>query len=449
MQVIAGPKSAALLGASAQNKSNVLMSGTTSASVNNQLLGTVQSQANILPHISVQSVLSFGQILQGAQQDVIEPAAVLENDSSDTASFLLNLTGEMELQSILDNEDEGAAIASELISNGDLPNIQDLAVMLGLDAETLLQALEKVAQMGGAGMDNENSLNEDMLSFMLENELSIEKLIDLTVTATEQGMHAVKEGDLQAIRTVLKAAQIVQAFGQQATALPDSKKEAMLQLKAVLAQAAAAQQSLSQASATPKQTILQAAFAQYAADQPVVQENKSVKPVAPAVESINPFAIQMSKTEQFVMSVKTNPAPMNMEQFIEKFTQLLGNSNLMKTPNGTKMLIKLYPEQLGSLRIELLQQNGVMTAKILSSTQAVKELLEQNAHQLKNAFSQQNVTVDKLDIASPDTRQQQFDRGAQQQRQQEQKQPHDETKQNDQEPNASFEELLLHAEWEG
>lgn len=449
MQVIAGPKSAALLGASAQNKSNVLMSGTTSASVNNQLLGTVQSQANILPHISVQSVLSFGQILQGAQQDVIEPAVVLENDSSDTASFLLNLTGEMELQSILDNEDEGAAIASDLLSNGDLPNIQDLAVMLGLDAETLLQALEKVAQMGGAGMNNENSLNEDMRSFMLENELSIEKLIDLTVTATEQGTHAVKEGDLQAIRTVLKAAQIVQAFGQQATALPDTKKEAMLQLKAVLAQAAAAQQSLSQASATAKQTILQAAFAQYAADQPVVQENKSVKPVAPAVESINPFAIQMSKTEQFVMSVKTNPGPMNMEQFIEKFTQLLGNSNLMKTPNGTKMLIKLYPEQLGSLRIELLQQNGVMTAKILSSTQAVKELLEQNAHQLKNAFSQQNVTVDKLDIASPDTRQQQFDRGAQQQRQQEQKQSHDETKQNDQEPNASFEELLLHAEWEG
>lgn len=449
MQVIAGPKSAAHFGASAQNKSNVLMSGSTSASVNNQVLGAVQSQTNISPHISVQSVLSFGQILQGAQQDVIEPSAVLENDSSDTASFLLNLTGEMELQSILDNEDEGAAIASDLLSNGELPNIQDLAVMLGLDAETLLQALEKVAQMGGAGMNNETSLNEDMRSFMIENELSIEKLIDLTVTATEQGTHAVKEGDLQAIRTVLKAAQIVQAFGQQATALPDSKKEAMLQLKAVLVQAAAAQQSLSQASATPKQTILQAAFAQYATDQPVVQENKSVKPVAPAVESINPFAIQMSKTEQFVMSVKTNPGPMNMEQFIEKFTQLLGNSNVMKTSNGTKMLIKLYPEQLGSLRIELLQQNGVMTAKILSSTQAVKELLEQNAHQLKNAFSQQNVTVDKLDIASPDTRQQQFDRGAQQQRQQEQKQPHDETKQNDQEPNASFEELLLHAEWEG
>ncbi|SIQ66121.1 flagellar hook-length control protein FliK [Domibacillus enclensis] len=445
MQVIVGSKSTAFLGTAIPNKSNALTQGTTSASVNNQVLGASQTFLNTSFQGSMQGMRSFGQMLQNAQQPISETAEVLENDTPiDAASLLLNSTGELELQSILDNEDEGAAIASDLLSNGDLPNIQDLAVMLGLDAETLIQSMEKVAQMG-----NENSSIEDMRSFMIENELSIEKLIHLTVMATEQGMHAVKEGDLQAIRTVLKASQIVQAFGQQATALPDSKKEAMLHLKAVLAQAAVAQQSPSQASAAPKQTILQAAFAQYAADQPVVQENKSVKPVATTVESINPFTIQMSKTEQFVMSVKTNPGPMNMEQFIEKFTQLLGNSNLMKTPNGTRMLIKLYPEQLGSLRIELLQQNGVMTAKILSSTQAVKELLEQNAHQLKNAFSQQNVTVDKLDIASPDTRQQLFDRGAQQQRQQEQKQPHDESKQNDQEPNASFEELLLHAEWEG
>ena len=65
----------------------------------------------------------------------------------------------------------------------------------------------------------------------------------------------------------------------------------------------------------------------------------------------------------------------------------------------TKLSIKLYPENLGTIRIELVQQNGILTARLLASTALGRELLDSNAHQLKQAFVQQNIQVERLDIA--------------------------------------------------
>jgi flagellar hook-length control protein FliK len=267
----------------------------------------------------------------------------------------------------------------------------------------------------------------------------------------ENGSLPFKATDKQVMMTVVKAAKLVTYFAEH---LPEQKAR-FQPLQTALKNAAALldKQTTGSSQSNIKQVSLQTAFANYQSvqesEESIGSKTGAVKSVSQSIESVHPFLHQLSKTEQFVISVKSNPRPMNMEQFIEKFTQILGNANLMKTPNGTKLLIKLYPEQLGSLRIELLQQNGVMTAKIMSSTQSVKELLEQNAHQLKHAFNQQNVTVDKLDIASPETKQQLFERDAQQQRQQEQKQSNEQsTEQKDSETISSFEEALLNVELE-
>ncbi len=189
-----------------------------------------------------------------------------------------------------------------------------------------------------------------------------------------------------------------------------------------------------------QQAILRAAFQRYKTsennEEALELKTSVAKPVIYSMDQFNPFFSQVSKAEQLFLTVKTNSGTMDLEQFIEKFTQTLGNSSLVKNPNGTRLLIKLYPEQLGALRIELLQQNGVLTAKIVSATQAVKELLEQNSHQLKQAFGQQQLLVEKIDITSPESKQQLFEKGT---HQQEQKQ---ERKQ-DQEEERAFEEEIL------
>ncbi|MFP3499343.1 flagellar hook-length control protein FliK, partial [Pseudomonas sp. SIMBA_059] len=61
--------------------------------------------------------------------------------------------------------------------------------------------------------------------------------------------------------------------------------------------------------------------------------------------------------------------------------------------------MKLYPENLGSIRIEIFQKDGVLSARLLASTSQAKELLDSQVHQLKTAFAQQNIQMDRIDIA--------------------------------------------------
>ena len=62
------------------------------------------------------------------------------------------------------------------------------------------------------------------------------------------------------------------------------------------------------------------------------------------------------------------------------------------------MLIKLYPEHLGQIRIELHETNGVLSARILASTALAKGMLDSQMHQLRNALAQQNLQVERIDV---------------------------------------------------
>ena len=64
-----------------------------------------------------------------------------------------------------------------------------------------------------------------------------------------------------------------------------------------------------------------------------------------------------------------------------------------------KLLLKLFPENLGQIRIELIQKDGVLTARLLASTSLGKELLDSNFNQLKTGFVAQNIQMDRIDIA--------------------------------------------------
>ena len=128
--------------------------------------------------------------------------------------------------------------------------------------------------------------------------------------------------------------------------------------------------------------------------------------------STNPVHMQqVSKIEQFVLQVNQESKPVNYEQFVKDFTNILGKSQFFKGDGTNKLLIKLYPEHLGSLRIEILQDKGALTARMIATTSAAKDILDSQLHQLKHAFTQQNIQVDKLDVVFGETEAQKFDQG--------------------------------------
>ncbi|MCG7334049.1 flagellar hook-length control protein FliK [Sporosarcina sp. ACRSM] len=87
------------------------------------------------------------------------------------------------------------------------------------------------------------------------------------------------------------------------------------------------------------------------------------------------------------------------EALIREMQTIFKRSNFGQTGGTNRLLIKLYPEHLGQVRIELLQTNGVMTARILASTALGKEMLDSQLHQLRQAFVQQNIQIDRIDIS--------------------------------------------------
>lgn len=124
------------------------------------------------------------------------------------------------------------------------------------------------------------------------------------------------------------------------------------------------------------------------------------KPIGAETLPIHDMSHQpVTKTEQFILHMgdKQN-YDSRTNELIREFSNILAKSQLSQTPGASRLLIRLYPEQLGSLRIELLQKDGMMMARIMASTNMAKNMLDSQLHSLKQVFIQQNIQVDKLEI---------------------------------------------------
>jgi flagellar hook-length control protein FliK len=91
--------------------------------------------------------------------------------------------------------------------------------------------------------------------------------------------------------------------------------------------------------------------------------------------------------------------PAQSEALLKEMQAIINKAQISNAQGITRLTLKLYPENLGTIRIELVQNDGVLTARLLASTAHGRELLDSQAHQLKQAFVQQNIQVDRLDIA--------------------------------------------------
>ena len=108
----------------------------------------------------------------------------------------------------------------------------------------------------------------------------------------------------------------------------------------------------------------------------------------------------LSKIEQHVIHLNNNQDKTTVnQQLLKQFESIMKSSRFLATPNGTNQLsIRLNPENLGELRVRLMQMNGEMTVKIVVSTQVAKEMLESNMNQLRNMFLPHQVMIEKQEL---------------------------------------------------
>ncbi|MGM9948628.1 MAG: flagellar hook-length control protein FliK [Lysinibacillus sp.] len=129
------------------------------------------------------------------------------------------------------------------------------------------------------------------------------------------------------------------------------------------------------------------------------------------------------------------------EALAKEIQNLINRSQLSNSQGTMRLVLKLFPENLGQIRIEVMQKDGMMQARLLATTASGKELLDSNLHQLKTAFAAQNIQMERIDVAqalqdAERSKEQGFFNGFFRQQQDEQEEK------NDDEEQQSFEEFL-------
>lgn len=155
-----------------------------------------------------------------------------------------------------------------------------------------------------------------------------------------------------------------------------------------------------------------------------------------------------TSTTTVTLTLPANKAAQG-EAFVKEFQAIMNRSQFSNNAAGTKLLIKLYPENLGSIRVELMQKDGVMTARFLASTAVGKQMLESQLQQLKQGLVNQNIQLDRIDVSQALTETNRNERDHQQSFQhsfkQQSQEQHKEQKDDDDEK-VSFNDILMDLE---
>ncbi|MFA9456091.1 flagellar hook-length control protein FliK [Halalkalibacter sp. AB-rgal2] len=109
-----------------------------------------------------------------------------------------------------------------------------------------------------------------------------------------------------------------------------------------------------------------------------------------------------TRTDQATIHVgEQMPREIQQQQFMRQFQNLMRHATMTHSKEGVQTLsVKLHPEHLGRLDVQLTQINGVLSAKIMVSQSAAKELIESQLSQLRQAFIQQQLPVERIEITN-------------------------------------------------
>lgn len=114
-------------------------------------------------------------------------------------------------------------------------------------------------------------------------------------------------------------------------------------------------------------------------------------------QSITIHELQL-QNQKPVLILEKNGQSVNSQEFAKAFENLMNKSTFTNQAGVQKLFIRLTPEHLGTMQIELIQKNGQMIAKIMATTQRGRELLESQLHSLKQVLANQGIIMDKGEI---------------------------------------------------
>jgi len=114
------------------------------------------------------------------------------------------------------------------------------------------------------------------------------------------------------------------------------------------------------------------------------------------VQSVETRLNETRPVQHLKESAETPAAPKEMQTDVIR--QIVQRMTLRNDGRNTSMQIKLKPEFLGNLHMEVVAENQQVTVRMTAENQAVKGIIEQNLHVLKNELQQHGLQIQKFDV---------------------------------------------------
>ncbi|WP_107923079.1 flagellar hook-length control protein FliK [Lysinibacillus parviboronicapiens] len=381
----------------------------------------------------------FGQVMSSTNQaqqttqssgtkeeaGLAELAAVLDAESMEELLNLLDIPHDDGLLMLQVGEDGKAVAIDEML------NLDDLMAALNIDAEQLQKLVQQLL-----GEEQQAGDVWELLALVDAQA----PLLQTQIVSALQGEGEVTPKEATQLLQVLKLAELV---GQK-TDLTATQENLLANSKNFL--------STMQTQIETIQTALQVmtkttATLPLQGFQQVVQQVQVTKQTDTSANEMVTSNTVQTKADTYQVTLPA-AKPAQSEALLKEMQAIINKAQLSNAQGITRLTLKLYPENLGTIRIELVQNDGVLTARLLASTAHGRELLDSQAHQLKQAFVQQNIQVERLDIAQSlqDADRQQRDQSFfnnffKQQQEEEQEQKND-----DDDDSKSFSDYLINEE---
>lgn len=354
---------------------NAAAKPTTAASSTDGKINGTSKQDNLSKFGSV-----FGQVLSSSTQsnqsaqtmpnnELADLQQVLDADSLEEVLDLLGIPYDDGLLILQLGEDGKAVSMDEML---DLDNILNA---LGIDDEQLQKIVQQLL-----GEEKEASDVWELLS-LVDAQAPI---LQAQIGAALQGEGQVTPKEATQLLQVLKLAQLV---GQKSD-LTAPQENLLTTVKSLLTTLQTQVETIQVTTTKSTGTLSLQGFQQ-------VQMTKQSE--TSSNEMVTPQTVQ-TKPDTFQVTLPT-AKPAQSAALLKEMQAIINRAQISNAQGITRLTIKLYPENLGTIRIELVQNDGVLTARLLASTAHGREMLDSQAHQLKQAFMQQNIQVDRLDIA--------------------------------------------------
>lgn len=325
----------------------------------------------------------FGQVLTSSNEttqsskttssnELADLQALLNADSMEEVLDLLGISHDDGLLMLQFGEDGKAVALDEML------HLENILNALGIDEEQLQKIVQQLL-----GEEKEASDVWELLT-LVDAQAPV---LQADISTALQGEGQVTPKEASQLLQVLK---LVQLVGQK-TDLTASQEDLLTTVKSLLT---SLQTQVGTLQVTTKTTVTLPLLG----FQQVVQQVQVTKQSDTNTnDMLIPQTVQ-TKPDTFHVTLPT-AKPAQSEALLKEMQAIINRAQISNAQGITRLTIKLYPENLGTVRIELVQNDGVLTARLLASTAHGRELLDSQAHQLKQAFAQQNIQVDRLDIA--------------------------------------------------